>query len=108
MSAWLQVLRTIEPAYDILTRAMEMGLTIKPILEKRNRIWTITLKEVWPEDVNHTTGISSFGLDNKVHWTEEELLKWSGVKRMAWDQWYFDNKRQAEKFITLYYMVWAE
>ena len=85
---------------------LDAGPTIKPVLEKKQRLWNITLTEVWPDEVTGNSG--SALLDKRVDWTVEELSKWQGVKRMAWDQWYFDDKRQAEKFITLYYMVWAE
>lgn len=108
MSEWAQLLRSIEPEYDIIRRALEMGPTIKPVLVKKNKTWTITLSEIWPEEILEVPYIGSESLDSRVEWTVEELSKWPGVKRMAWDQWYFDDKRQAEKFITLYYMIWAK
>lgn len=108
MSEWVQLLRSINPAYDTISRALEMGPTIKPLLAKKNRIWTITLSEVWPDDFTEAPYSGSDSLDTRIEWITTELTKWPGVKRMSWDQWYFDDKRHAEKFITLYYMKWAE
>lgn len=84
--------------------------TIKPNLFRgRNRKWTIQLIEVWPEDdpdVKFFSGSSP--LDEKVEWTFETLQAWKTAKRTAWDMWIFDSKRDAEKFITLYSLTWAQ
>lgn len=108
MSEWAQLLRSIEPEYDIIRRALEMGPTIKPVLERKQRIWTVSLREIWPEEILEVPYTGSESLDDKVDWVTNELARWDGVKRMSWDQWYFDDKRHAEKFITLYYMKWAD
>jgi hypothetical protein len=80
---------------------------IEPVLTRnRQRQWVITLEELWPQGDGEGYNSSS-GLDKRVEWCEEEMKKWAGVRRMAWDQWWFDDKGQAEKFITLYYLVWA-
>ena len=81
--------------------------TITPVLEKKRNIWTITFEEVWPEDSDLPRSGSRV-LDDRINWCIEELKKWQGVRRMAWDQWQFDDKRQAQKFITLFYITWAK
>jgi hypothetical protein len=81
--------------------------TIKPVLLRKMNTWTIVLEEVWPDEVINKSS-SSFTLDDRVAWVEEELKKWTTVKRTAWDMWAFNNKKDAEKFITLYHLVWAE
>ena len=82
--------------------------TIKPVLNRTiHRDWAVTLEEVWPDD-NYEAGGGSGLLDKRVDWCVEELKKWQGVRRMAWDQWYFDDRHQAEKFITLYSLIWAK
>ena len=82
--------------------------TIQPVLTRnRQRQWVITLEELWLQG-NSEGYNSSSGLDKRVEWCEKELARWPGVKRMAWDQWYFDDKVQAEKFTTLYYLLWAK
>jgi hypothetical protein len=84
--------------------------TIKPELYRgQNRKWTIRLIEVWPddeEDVKFYTGSSP--LDERVEWSFETLQTWKTAHRTAWDMWCFDNKRDAEKFITLYTLTWAQ
>lgn len=103
---------TISQALDQLEQvtklwAMQDTPSIKPVLLKKHNSWTIVLEEVWPDEVINKSS-SSFTLDNRVAWVEEELKKWQGVKRTAWDMWAFLDKHQAEKFITLYYMVWEQ
>ena len=81
---------------------------IEPVLTRnRQRHWVITLEELWPQGDSEGYNSSS-GLDKRVEWCEKELARWPGVKRMAWDQWHFDDKVQAEKFTTLYYLLWAK
>ena len=84
--------------------------TIKPILHReKNRKWSIQLMEVWPddeEDVKFYTGSSP--LDERVEWTFQTLQTWKKTNRTAWDKWIFDSKRDAEKFITLYSLTWAQ
>lgn len=82
--------------------------TIELVLKKDyKKNWVFTLEEVWPEGDDEGFSSSS-ALDDRVEWCEKELARWSGVRRMAWDQWYFDDKVQAEKFTTLYYLLWAK
>ena len=65
---------------------------IEPELKRNlNRQWVLTLIEVWPEDTIDRFSTSQ-ALDKRVEWCETELKKWPGVKRMAWDQWWFDDK----------------
>ena len=84
--------------------------TIRPKLSRKRsqNMWGIVLEEVWPEDIEDHQKIrsSSNNLDERVEWATEKLKNWKGARRMAWDQWYFDNKQNAEKFITYYYLTW--
>lgn len=79
--------------------------TIIPKLFKSRSKWSVTLEEVWPDDVE----INNFNslLDNKVAWTESILYKWQTAHRTSWDTWQFDSKLDAEKFITIYHLTWA-
>jgi hypothetical protein len=85
--------------------AMDSQPTIKPMLQRRQKNWAVVLEEVWPPEIINKSS-SSHALDTRVAWVVEELTKWQGVRRLAWDMWYFDDKRTAEKFLTLYYMIW--
>jgi hypothetical protein len=80
---------------------------IVPTLYKHKKVWTIRLDEIWPEGQEQIRSTDSL-LDKRVAWTYQELKKWADAKRTAWDMWVFDDKRSAEKFITLYYLVWAK
>lgn len=103
---------TIEQSLDSLDKVLrrwttlQKDPTINPRLVKKNHGWTICLEEVWPDGEPY--GKSSQTLDKRVAWVSEEMPKWSGVRRLAWDMWAFDDKRQAEKFITLYQLIWAQ
>lgn len=81
-------------------------ITIKPELYRGpGRKWHIRLIEVWPE---HVTAFGSSSLDEKVEWCYQTLKTWNTAHRTAWDMWRFDSKRDAEKFITLYILQWAQ
>ena len=79
---------------------------IKPILLRirLSKRWRIHLQEEWPNENNIG---SSSPLDGRVEWVFETLKTWDTAKRTSWDMWEFDNKREAEKFITLYTLQWA-
>jgi hypothetical protein len=47
-------------------------------------------------------------LDSRVEWVYNQLKDWPDCKRTAWDMWRFKSKRDAEKFITLYTLTWAQ
>jgi hypothetical protein len=47
-------------------------------------------------------------LDDIVEWTDKELTKWKDCRRIAWDMWQFKSKREAEKFITLFHLIWQQ
>jgi len=81
---------------------------IKPNLIKKHNSWYIILEEVWPEETegSYSLGPGSVSLDDCVSWVEKEITRWPGVRRMAWDQWCFDDRRTAEKFLTLFYLIW--
>lgn len=43
-----------------------------------------------------------------VTWADGKLKDWPNCKRMAYDMWDFKHRRDAEKFITLYHLSWAQ
>lgn len=65
--------------------------------------WRIEVIEDWPNQNSHT----SSSLDSRVIWITEKLESWNTTRRTAWNIWEFDSKREAEKFLTLYNLVWA-
>ena len=46
--------------------------------------------------------------DDIVSHVQDELRNWKNVRRMAWDQWNFKTKKDAEKFVTLFNLKWAK
>jgi hypothetical protein len=50
----------------------------------------------------------SANLDLCVKWVEEKLKTQPNCRRMAWDMWDFRDRRDAEKFITLFHLVWEQ
>lgn len=102
---------TLEQALDKLDHVikgwatMYLDPTIKPVLTKKRKAWTLYLEEVWP-DGDHSNNSSA--LDIRVEWVTKELAKWAGVRRTAWDTWIFDDKKDGEKFLTLYHLIWTK
>ena len=97
------MLTSLEPDYTTLSNMIETGPTIRVELSKKDNHWCITLIEDWGQEFDNLTN-SSYNLDNTVKWVDDTLDKWPNCKRMAWDQWYFDSKHNAELFITLFYI----
>lgn len=109
MSDWIETIKQIFPDYDSVKAAMEEGTKVKPVLKKiRNNKWRISIEEVYPEELQYGTTIDPDILNEAISWTTDQLENWSNVRRMSWQDWDFTKKVDAEKFITLYYLKWAE
>lgn len=102
-TAWYKVLTSLEPDYSTLCNMNENGPTIRAELSQKDKHWCITLVEDWGQDIDILEN-NSYNLDKTVQWVDETLINWPNCKRMAWDQWYFDSKHNAELFITLFYI----
>ncbi len=72
---------------------------VKPTLLRKNNCYRLQLVELTDDNSYHT-----MLLDKCINWTEDQLKDWIGCKRMAWDMWDFKNRRDAEKFITLFHL----
>lgn len=73
--------------------------TVKPILSQRPTGW---YRIHFIEDSDTTMYNQHF--DRCVSWVEEKIKDWPDVKRMAFDMWDFKNRKDAEKFITLFHL----
>jgi hypothetical protein len=96
------------PTYDDLKFSMEKGPSFKPVLikNKRNQ-WILIFEAKWYHDSGASYSLESDSIkDFMIKWTEEELIKWKDCRRIAWDMWQFKYKRDAEKFITLFHLIW--
>jgi hypothetical protein len=80
---------------------------IKPTLHRRgngpNYWWRLQLVEDREPNTYHTSH-----LDESVEWTDSQLKSWPNCERKAWDIWDFKHRRDAEKFITLFHLSWAQ
>jgi hypothetical protein len=100
-----EVQRSINQLEQVLRSWKMSEPTIRPeISHASGPNWILTLHEDWPDDFNH--GSSSL-LDDCVDWTHDKLNTWAGCNRLAWNMWRFNNKKEAEKFLTVFYLSWA-
>lgn len=106
---WISVLKALEPEYERLSDMADKGPHTSPELWKNSKgKWSVTLQEVWGDEV--WTNEGPFGgeiLDKTVEWAEQELKKWD-CNRTAYDTWMFRKKQDAEKFITLFLIQWPK
>lgn len=111
MTRWVEVLRQIEPDYDLLKKIMEEPPLVVASLEKRKFRWWVRIHEDWtntPLEHQHAYYTASdSNREDRIKWTEEQLSSWKFVSRQSYDQWAFVRKRDAEKFLTIFNIVWA-
>lgn len=90
----------------VMFRWRNRDFVIKPTLHCRGNTYRLQLVEEWDQDeyVKHP-GLT---LDHCVKLVEEKLKDWPNCNRMAWDMWDFKSKKDAEKFITLFHLSWAQ
>jgi hypothetical protein len=84
---------------------------IKPKLDCRGqgngiRWWRVQLVDETDEGNPNTWYNQKF--DDCVSWSLDKLKDWPNVKRMSFDMWDFKHRRDAEKFITLFHLSWAQ
>jgi hypothetical protein len=105
---WGHTLSMLEPDINVLKDFMDRGPQIKPKLRLVHRTWVMEIKIDWGmfDDFGNPWG--TLDLDRRVIWAAAQLDTWENVSRQAWDMWHFKHKRDAEKFITLYNLVWTE
>ena len=78
-------------------------MALEAKLYKREGSWVFYVED-WDDDLDspvdeHWTEC--------VEWTVEQLEGQPRVKRMAYDMWYFERKREAEKFKTFWLLKWS-
>ncbi len=79
--------------------------TIKASLyrSRLSKGWEVQLEEIFQDDTTFGHSI----LDERVAWADSLLREWNCAHRSSWDAWYFDTKKDAEKFIIIYNLRWA-
>lgn len=106
---WADMIRQIEPDYDYLAEMAELGPRIKAVAKRVNLSWRVRLEEDWAtDDIGEVYYTADYrNLDKRCEWAEQQLANWKFVTRLSHQEWKFLSKRQAEKFLTLFNLVWA-
>lgn len=84
--------------------------TIKPIFRPNssNDWYRLQFVEDYSSVDDAGVPMPSASLDLCIKWVEEKLKTQPNCRRMAWDMWDFRDRRDAEKFITLFHLVWEQ
>lgn len=104
---WALMLKDLVPEYDDLVEAMQFGPNITVTLESLNKEWKLSINEKWGVVDDAGSHFNSKDFDDRVNWSAIELEKWN-CRRTSWNIWNFKSKRDAEKFITIFTIKWAE
>ncbi len=103
---WEAILSSLEPDYKILKDIMESGPKFFPDLSQRGRKWIIILQEEFNLINDHNYLVEDH-LGEVVNWSTNQLVNWKNVRRIAYDQWEFKTKKDAEKFQVMFNLKWA-
>jgi hypothetical protein len=101
---WINILQNLEPSYFKWKDIMDNGPSIIPKLSQKGRKWEIILEEQFVVDSQYYETDFHDNLGQAVEWATEQLKTWPKVRRLAYDQWEFLKKNDAEKFITLFHL----
>lgn len=105
---WTHALTAFMPDYDRLLQAMNDGPKVRCDLTYLDKLTMLQISEYWDDGIEtYDVSEDSIMYDDYIEWAEQQLSTWKNVKRMAWDQWYFTSRQDAEKFITLFNLKWA-
>jgi len=100
---WQHMLYQIEPAYNNYKLIMEDGPRFKVELSRSsNNRYQILIREV------HGNLIEFGNLDEKCEWAADQLKSWPDCRRVSWDRWQFNYRKDAAKFKTLFTLKWAQ
>lgn len=74
-------------------------MALKASLYKRDNSWVFHIVD-FDEDLD--ADINTDLWTECIEWTEQHLVSYPRVVRMAYDMWYFKRKNEAERFQTLW------
>lgn len=81
---------------------------IKPVIVKSDKGgWNLSIFEDFSSVDDAGNPFHSSDLDDQVRWVTEKLEGQKNCSRRAWNIWQFKYKRDAEKFLTVYYLIWG-
>ena len=102
MSAWLSMLKQLEPDIENLTLRMIEGPKIIPQVIVRPNGWELSFVDNSIYFVDFDGKLSTI-----TEWACNQLREWTTCKRQGNNSWYFSSKHDLDKFITLYTLKWA-
>lgn len=106
---WTDVLRDLQPDYDKLSDLIKYGPKIRAVARRINFGWRVRIEEEWgTSDGEHYYTADYSNLDSRCEWATEQLKDWKFVTRLSHQEWKFFNRKQAEKFVVMYNLRWAE
>ena len=106
---WTNTLRQLESEYDKLANIMENGIKIRAVIRQVNFGWRVRIEEVWHEGNGERYYTADYSnLDLRCEWAAEQLKDWRFTTRLSHQEWKFFNRRQAEKFLIMFNLKWAE
>lgn len=107
-TAWINILHQLEPDYSSYQKILDDGPKIIANISRVNLQWRVKIEEDWNNSNGEFYYTADYtNLDQRCMWAEEQLKNWRFVIRSSPREWKFFNKRQAEKFITLFTLVWT-
>ena len=108
--AWLHTLQSIDPSYFKWKDLVENGPKVRARLHRVNLGWRVRIEEDWSigdvGDQYYTADYSN--LDKRCEWAEGQLKNWKSATRLSHQEWKFSDRKQAEKFLIMFNLVWAE
>ena len=81
---------------------------IKPKISKIGNSWQLTLIEDFQSIDDAGNFYHSNRFEKRVAWSDHELKKWKNCVRNDQNSWIFENKNDAEKFITVFHLSWVQ
>lgn len=109
---WNVMLHALAEDYDKLYDLMNDVPKISATLEKTVFSYSVRIHEDWAktpsEEHYQYYTVSDQALEEKLSWATDQLSEWPNVRRLGYDRWSFTKKRDAEKFITLFNLTWAQ
>ena len=79
-------------------------MPLEASLYKRDNSWVFHIVD-FDEDID--ADINADLWTACIEWTDQHLASYPRVTRMAYDMWYFERKREAEKFQTVWLLKFS-
>jgi hypothetical protein len=102
---WVSILSTLTPEYNKLKDIIENGPDLYAGINTVESGVCIDIQEDW-KGCNFYDHPSSRLMDC-IQWVNDQLESWPYVNRITYSQWMFQREQDAEKFITLFNLIWS-